>query len=459
MRSIIRAANPQKSAGVENESERRDVISTLTSQLFRIVSGPVMLLMIPLYLRADVQGFWYTFISLSALSVLADLGFTTIILEFSAHEFAHLSLPTSGILEGPREYKERLGSLLRFVAKRSLILVTLAYIIIFCVGSWVFSQRAPSNVWLVPWALYIIGGSVVFLNNIASSFLSGCRMVESVQKRILATSVIQSLVTIFAMYKHCGLYAISFGVLAGAVSGVLLIWWRFGAFMKQLLSFQKASNNWGDEILKLLWRTAISWVSGYLILQIYTPFMFLFKGPVEAGRIGISINLATTIFTISSTWMTANNPRFNMYVAKRSWEELDRAFWLNFRLSVFTNILVLGIISVIGIGLVNSVAFLARIADRFVEQGALAMLLLGWLLQLIINNFAIYLRAHKQEPIVVFSVVIALLITLATYICARYLQSALFFSGFLASYAVSVPWIVYIFRSRRKAWHLIGEVT
>jgi len=51
---------------------------TLTNSLWRIVSGPVTLIFIPLFLTPEIQGYWYTFGSLAALSIFADLGFTTI---------------------------------------------------------------------------------------------------------------------------------------------------------------------------------------------------------------------------------------------------------------------------------------------------------------------------------------------------------------------------------------------
>ena len=63
---------------------------TLINQLVKLLSGPLILLLIPIYLTAQEQGYWFTIVSLAALSVFADLGFTAIVLQFSAHEFAYL---------------------------------------------------------------------------------------------------------------------------------------------------------------------------------------------------------------------------------------------------------------------------------------------------------------------------------------------------------------------------------
>ena len=83
---------------------KRDVFSTFLNQGWRIISGPLVLLCIPYFLSAIDQGYWYTFISVAALSVLADLGFSNIILQFSAHEFAFLSFQDNNLINGDSEH-------------------------------------------------------------------------------------------------------------------------------------------------------------------------------------------------------------------------------------------------------------------------------------------------------------------------------------------------------------------
>lgn len=76
----------------------KDLISTAINQLYRLISGPLMLLFIPLYLTQIEQGYWYTFTSVAALAVFADLGFSNIILQFAAYEFAFLKFNSDGTI-------------------------------------------------------------------------------------------------------------------------------------------------------------------------------------------------------------------------------------------------------------------------------------------------------------------------------------------------------------------------
>ena len=52
-----------------------DILATFFNQAWRLIAGPLMLLLIPLYLTEEQQGYWYLFGSVAALSTFADLGF------------------------------------------------------------------------------------------------------------------------------------------------------------------------------------------------------------------------------------------------------------------------------------------------------------------------------------------------------------------------------------------------
>ena len=62
----------------------RDIFFSGANQAWKLVSGPFVLLFIPLFLTPEHQGFWFTFISVSALSIFAELGFNNIIMQFSS---------------------------------------------------------------------------------------------------------------------------------------------------------------------------------------------------------------------------------------------------------------------------------------------------------------------------------------------------------------------------------------
>jgi hypothetical protein len=192
----------------------------------------------------------------------------------------------------------------------------------------------------------------------------------------------------------------------------------------------------------------LSWSSGYFIFQVYAPLAFQFHGPVEAGKVGLSITLWMGVFAVSNSWVYSVTPRLNMLVAKRDWPQLDHLFWKNLVLSSATFIA--------GAVFVFLLVFLLKgrfaIVERLVDPLSLTFLGIAWFLQIIVNGLAVYLRAHKQEPLVVPSVVSAAYILVATLLCARYLETSYFFLGYLSSCIWGVPWVVYIFLRKKREW-------
>jgi hypothetical protein len=116
-----------------NQSQK-DLLATFASQVWRILSSPITMLMIPFFLSATEQGYWYLFCSLSALSVFADLGFSNIIMQFSAHEYAFLSISYDNQLVGDKTIISKLGSFYRFSIKWVSFISTIVFPIIYLIG-------------------------------------------------------------------------------------------------------------------------------------------------------------------------------------------------------------------------------------------------------------------------------------------------------------------------------------
>ena len=69
-----------------------------------------------------------------------------------------------------------------------------------------------------------------------------------------------------------------------------------------------------------------------------------------------------------------------------------------------------------------------------------------WLLQIVVQGLAYYMRAHKEEPLVIPSFVSGIYVSLTTLFVATYLPFEYFFLGFLSSYIWGIPWVLIIFR-------------
>ena len=147
---------------IKINKQRKDLLSTLINQFWRLISGPITLLLITLFLSPEQQGYWYLFGSLSALSIFADLGFSNIILQFSAHEYAFLHFTEEGLLGGEKLYLQRLGSFFRFTFRWISTICAVVFPVIFIIGIVFFIRDRVLDIYFFPWILYAIGSLINF---------------------------------------------------------------------------------------------------------------------------------------------------------------------------------------------------------------------------------------------------------------------------------------------------------
>lgn len=429
----------------------RGHLYTGINQATRVFYTLLMLVLVPLFLGKAEQGYWFSFMSFSALMIIADSGFSTIILQFAAHEFAFLKFGASGAVEGEEEHLKRLGSFLRFSVKWSLGVVCLALPLIAGIGWYIMSQRPAEADWRLAWLLYVAGSVFAFLNNSLLYFFEGCDSVPKAQKirALMNAAMIAALCA--GLLGGLKLYALAFAALTGAAVGAAGLYLVFGRAAAGLLAAAKGYGHaWRSEFLPLLGRYSLSWASGYFIFQMYTPIMFHYYGPVEAGKIGISITLWTGVLTLSNIWLSVVTPRMNIHVSKKEWRSLDALFFRNLALSAVT--FLAGAVCVFGLMSMARGRF--DLVDRFVSPVSMLFLAGGWWLQVVVNGLAIYLRAHKEEPLVVPSVTSAFYIVAVTYFSALLLSPDYFFLGFFSSYIWGLPWVIWIFNKKRRDGHL-----
>ncbi len=428
-----------------------DHIFTGLNQFWRLIYGLVTLILIPLFLTQEEQGYWFTMTSLAALMILADLGFTNIVLQFAAHEFAYLRFSDQNQLVGEEKHLKKLATFFSFSIKWAIFLICLSFPIILGIGFYILSQKATNINWSLPWIIYMIGSSLIFFNGVILSFIEGCDSVSTVQKIRLSISALTAILMWIGLFLGLNLFSLSISILLGASIGFFLIYKKFKGTINNLILVSRSYiYSWKKEFFSLLWKYAISWASGYFIFQIYTPLMFHYHGAVEAGKVGLSITLWTAVFSIANIWVYVIIPKLNMLVSKKDWKSLDSLFFKNLMLSCFTFLIGMATIFVL-LYLLNGKV---PLVNRFVNKISMFFLAAAWFLQLVVNNFAVYLRAHKEEPYVLTSFMLAIYIIITTFICIRYLSTEYFFLGYLSSYIWGFPWALYIFIRKRKIWHI-----
>lgn len=433
----------------------RAVVYTLAGRGWGLLSGVVTLLLVVRFLTPDEQGYYYTFASLLAMQIFFELGMSYVVMQFASHEMAHLSWSDGGTIEGDVQAKSRLRSLLLLVTKWYAATASLIIVVLLPIG-WVFfsanhSQSAVN--WQVAWVWLVLATAVNIFFMPMLSLLEGCGRITEIVRLRMYQSIIGSIAAWSLLLSGGGLLAMP--AMSSGLALTVLIWlWRTKrTFLDNLFAHAADTGigiKWKTEIWPMQWKIALSWLSGYFIFQLFTPVLFAYRGAVEAGQMGMSFSIANALMSIAMAWMSTKAPQFGTLVAKKNYVTLDHLFnaTLSRSLAVMT---VLGVALCIANYLLHAanVGFSSRLLDPL----TFLLLMLATTLNYVTYAQSAYLRAHKQEPFLLISLISAGLIAALTFALGKEYGALGIMSGYLAvCTTIGFGWGSKIFLSKRREW-------
>ena len=429
----------------------------LMKRFWSIIAAPMTMVLIAVTLTKAEQGYYFTFTSLLALQVFFELGLVTVIAQFISHEFVSLSWGTHGEIIGDLENRKRvlniLGNSLKWYFFCSILLITSLSI----AGYLFFFNETNVNIsWKLPWLLAVFGVGVNLLIVPFYAFITGSGDVASVNLRALIGGILGTLLGWCVLFLGGGLYAIPALTLGSFSVGIIYLIKSKPILFKQGIFYALNKMeilhpvSWRHEIWPMQWKIAASWISGYFIFQLFVPVLFKFHGPVVAGQMGMTLSLVNAIQVICLIWPTSKMPEFGKFIAQKKWFELDLLFEKTLRHSLEACLALLTVFLILLVILEN----LTNFSDRFLPTWQMAIFSVSIVAQLLISNWAIYMRAHKKEPMILVSAISALLIGLSTFVSGYYFSSLGMIVGFVLITTIYVlPATYKLFKNFKRIHH------
>jgi hypothetical protein len=434
------------------------VAYTLAARLLNILSSTGTVLLILHFFSPLEQGYYYTMLSLVALQMIFELGFSFVILQLAAHESAHLTLHPDGRIEGASAAHARLASVLQLTARWYLCAAAGLAAILLPLGTLLFSRHdahgaadAGAHVaWPGPWAAAVLAIALSFLLTPLISFLEGANHVRRVARARMHQALVGMVLSWGAIASGHGLYAPAMVNLGWAAVGAALLFSRRRLLMG-LMRYQAGihSVSWRKEVWPFQWKIAVSWLASYLSLQIFTPILFVFRGPLEAGRMGLSLSIVTYIPFLALCWITPKAAPFGRLVTLGRIGELDATFIRALKQSFA---LASAIAALCLIGIILMQRLLPGIAARMESAGIFVLLVAAAVGSFLVQGLAVYLRSFKREPYLVQSLGTAALTTaLALLAVRRWGSLAIAADYFVISGVIGLAWAAAIFHRSRMS--------
>lgn len=389
-----------------------------TQRLLQGLYGLITIAMLTKFMDSSEQGWYYSLVSLSSFFTVFDLGLSVVLVQIASHYFSLNRWGEKGVVHG--EGRDLFLTLLNKVSKFYFFLAFLFSFFLIPIGFFIFSHKSANasfaNLsWQLPWIFLVLATSLNILLLPFFSILEGTGSIKEVYiVRIIQVSLASFLCWLVISMGGVLWAATIAPAVAFSVSLIWIVKKKPGLifFSRTLKSIDFA---WSKDIWPLQWRVGLTWLSGYLITQIYTPILFYFSGPVVAGQMGLSLTIANMLALLSQSWIASRIPIMGKAVAKRDWISFDRIFRRDFTISILVYFC--------------GAFFLCVLHSFFIEPAYVDRILpfssfLGLLLVVFINHInsllATHLRSFKQEPLVWISFFGAILTVPTALIAAAY---------------------------------------
>lgn len=415
----------------------------------------ITILLIARFLTPAEQGYYYTFSSLVALQVVFELGFSFVILQMASHERAHLSISSDYVIAGDSIAHARLASVIQKAVHWYSVAAVLMAVTLVPVGLWFFDtyqHGAQHILWRIPWCFAALTAVINFQLDPILSFIEGCGFVADVARVRLGQAIVGSLFAWGALIAHHGLFAPAL-IMAG--SALTTVTWliRRRQFLLGLMRYRSGPHriHWMKEVWSFQWKIAVSWMCGYFIFSIFNPLLFVLRGSVEAGQMGMSLSVAGALQTVAISWVNTKAAPFGAMVARKEYSRLDGIFFRSVGQSMAVHLM--GAFAVwLGVVYLNHAGM--HIAHRLLSPMFLGLVLVATNINIAVFAEALYLRAHKQEKFLLNSVLTAIFTASSAYILGKLYGAQGMVIGYLAVAAlVSLSMGTFTFIKYRRIWH------
>jgi len=313
--------------------KKKDLIWSYLSTFTSLISNIITLPLIVYFLNPEILGLWYVFVSIGAISILFDFGFTVTFARNITYCWCGVTqLKKKGVVpvgEGNKTTDFKLMYNILLTCKRIYFILsfTLLLLLLTC-GTWYIYHISHNFIGydhIYAWIVYSIG---IFLNlfyNYYGSFLRGVGAIGIANRNM----VIARFVQIFAM---CLFLCMGLGILGLAIANVLYGttfrmlskkgFYNYQGIGEKLVGHKikfDLKESW--KLFKVVWynawRDGVIQLSSYLSGQANILICSLYLPLKDTGVYSLSVQIVTALASLSSVLYHVYQPELQSECANK----------------------------------------------------------------------------------------------------------------------------------------------
>lgn len=432
--------------GVRNLLDRllsdRGTMFSFLNRAWSIVSTLGFIAIVVLWLSPELQGFYFTFISLLVLLQVADMGFGIVLTQFASHEWAELELDKTGRVAGATRARQRLGSLIVITLRWYSMAAIVFFVFLGAGGHWFFSVSPDAHIveWAKPWWLLSFFAALWLLVIPVTGLLEGCGQVATSQRNQLCSNIVATLAGWLVLIAGGELFSISAMLAIRAVGGHILnttAAWPFLRLWRE--AGREHSIRWKAHFWPQQWRIWLSWLAGFIVFQSFAPIAFQLDGAIAAGQIGVMVQAFHAVNQLASSRLAVLQPRMGVFASKGDFGSLRQVV----RSGIWQNTLAAAFLAAMAITSVYLLKlWVPEIGARLGPTMAFAIFVFTAIPLQLTNIETAAIRFQIKEPFVLAIWVCAGLTLIGNILVTHYSSSqemSLIFMG--VTVMILVPWV------------------
>lgn len=357
--------------------------------LTRAVQGLGALLALACVVRGygvELQGLFFSFLSLAALIQLGDFGVGYASLQMAGHLRARGDVGAAAQLR-------------RQARRRGLMWIACTGSAMAAAGA-VWLPASTTQPWLGPWCALAAAAAGMQWAQLELAWLEGACSVALAWRLRLVQEVLGACCFVGSLLAGWGLWSLALYFAARAA--VPLLWWLVTREPVSAVAQAPAGFSWAEQLWPFQWRIGLSALAGFLVFQAINPLLLLSQGASATARFGIALAVMNMLLLLSTAWPLSQAARFAALLARGDGigvqQRLRRLLGPSMGLALLA-----------ALGALAAVAALLRwaplLAGRLPDLGTLSLLLVAGLAHHATACYAVVLRAERLEPLLRLSVI------------------------------------------------------
>lgn len=342
---------------------------------------------------ADLQGLFFSFLSLAALIQLGDFGVGYASLQMAGHLRARGDVAAAAQLRSQARRRGAAG-------------LAVTALIVAAVAAWRLPPL-PGTPWLGAWCALALAAALLQGAQLELAWLEGARSVGLAWRLRFAQEAFGALAFVCGLLAGAGLWSLAlyFGVRAAVPALLPVLAPRRAARGAATPAHASAASPpfvWSRDLWPFQWRIGLSALAGFLVFQALNPLLLLMQGPAAAGRFGLGLAVMNMLLLLTTAWPLSQAARFAGLLAQGGRggvaERLSRLLGPSLALAA--------VLALAGWAAVAALlAWRPQLAERLPDLATLGLLLVAALAHHATACYAVVLRAERMEPLLRLSVV------------------------------------------------------